>query len=192
MGVRAPGLFDLDLPDGFRYQADVITPDAEAALVGEFARVPFTAFTMRGVSARRRVAFYGRAYDAALTDALPIPPFLLNVLEVIATWAAVDAAAFDMVLVTEYPAGAPIGWHRDAPQYGTVAGLSLLSACRMKFRPYRRPSTTLTERRTATHELTLEPRSAYLLAGASRWRYEHHIPAVDALRYSITFRTPRR
>ena len=38
------------------------------------------------------------------------------------------------------PSGTPIGWHRDALQYDIVAGLSLLSACRMKFRPYRSPS----------------------------------------------------
>jgi hypothetical protein len=40
-----------------------------------------------------------------------------------------------MALINEYRPGAPIGWHRDAPQYEVVAGLSLLSACHMKFRP---------------------------------------------------------
>jgi alkylated DNA repair dioxygenase AlkB len=37
--------------------------------------------------------------------------------------------------------------------------------------------------------ITLEPRSACLMAGESRSAYEHHIPAVAARRYSITFRT---
>jgi alkylated DNA repair dioxygenase AlkB len=37
----------------------------------------------------------------------------------------------------------------------------------------------------------LARRSAYLLTGESRSAYEHHIPAVAALRYSITFRTLR-
>lgn len=36
-----------------------------------------------------------------------------------------------------------------------------------------------------------EPRSGYLLRGPSRTEWEHSIPAVDALRYSITFRTFR-
>jgi DNA oxidative demethylase len=36
-----------------------------------------------------------------------------------------------MALVNEYPPGAPIGWHRDAPQYGIVIGISLASTCRM-------------------------------------------------------------
>ena len=106
----------------------------------------------------------------------------------------VDAHAFAMALVNEYPPGAPIGWHRDAPEYDIVAGISLLSSCRMKFRPYVRPTKGLSgERRprTATHEITLERRSAYLMTGASRNAYEHHIPAVATLRYSVTFRTLR-
>jgi len=38
---------------------------------------------------------------------------------------------------------------------------------------------------------TAEPRSAYLLNGPSRTQWEHSIPAVDHLRYSITFRNLR-
>jgi alkylated DNA repair dioxygenase AlkB len=101
-----------------------------------------------------------------------------------------------MALINEYAPGAPIGWHRDAPQYGIVAGVSLLSSCRMKFRPYvspaaRRPAAGRGPR-TATHEIVLERRSAYLMTGEARNAYEHHIPAVGELRYSITFRTRRQ
>jgi alkylated DNA repair dioxygenase AlkB len=99
-----------------------------------------------------------------------------------------------MALINEYPPGAPIGWHRDAPQYGIIAGLSLLSSCRMRLRPYISPSDlpSRTGRpRRATHELTLVPRSAYLLAGEARSDYEHSIPPVKDRRYSITFRTLR-
>jgi alkylated DNA repair dioxygenase AlkB len=38
-------------------------------------------------------------------------------------------------------------------------------------------------------EITLKPRSAYVLAGAARFTWQHSIPATKALRYSITFRT---
>jgi alkylated DNA repair dioxygenase AlkB len=99
-----------------------------------------------------------------------------------------------MALINEYRPGAPIGWHRDAPQYDIVAGVSLLSSCRMKFRPYVRPGAQRAaegRRRSATHEILLERRSAYVMTGDSRSAYEHHIPAVDTLRYSITFRTLR-
>jgi alkylated DNA repair dioxygenase AlkB len=123
-----------------------------------------------------------------------MPALLLPLRDAIAVWARVDAHAFAMALINEYPSGAPIGWHRDAPQYGIVAGISMLSSCRMKFRPYVPPNARASvegRRRTATHEIALERRSAYLMTGESRNAYEHHIPAVAALRYSITFRTVR-
>ena len=105
--------------------------------------------------------------------------------------AGIDSEAFAMALINEYRPGTPIGWHRDAPQYDMVAGISLLSACRMKFRPYRSPSAPTSPRRSATHEIVLDRRSAYLMTGESRQAYEHHIPPVAQLRYSVTFRTLR-
>jgi alkylated DNA repair dioxygenase AlkB len=98
-----------------------------------------------------------------------------------------------MALINEYRPGSPIGWHRDAPHYDIVAGISLLSACRIKFRPYRSPSSTMLQsgRRAATHEVALARRSAYLMTQESRTAYEHHIPPVAELRYSVTFRTLR-
>lgn len=187
------GLFAADVPDGFHYQSDFISAGEEVRLAEEIGRLEFSDFEMRGVVARRRVAFFGASYDAAGAETPPIPAFLLPLGEKVAHWANVDADAFAMALVNEYRPGAPIGWHRDAPQYDIVAGISLLSACRMKFRPYVRPAAraAATGRRTATHEVLLERRSAYLITGASRSAYEHHIPAVGELRYSITFRTLR-
>ena len=67
------------------------------------------------------------------------------------------ADTFVHALTTEYVAGTPIGWHRDAPHFEIVAGLSLNGACRMRFRP-------LDERRH--HEvftLDLQPRSPYVM-----------------------------
>ena len=187
-------LFGVDAPSGFQYEDGFVTTEEEARLAEEIGRVEFSTFEMHGVAARRRVAFFGRSYDAGSAPALPLPSFLLSLRDKIAQWIGVDAGAFAMALINEYPPGAPIGWHRDAPQYDIVAGISLLSACRMKFRPYVRPderSTTAGARRAATHEIVLERRSAYLLAGEARNAFEHHIPAVKRLRYSITFRTLR-
>ena len=123
----------------------------------------------------------------------PLPAFLLPLRATIAQWAGVDADAFAMALINEYRPGSPIGWHRDAPQYDIVAGLSLLSACRMKFRPYRAPASPAlrSSRRSATHEIVLARRSAYLMTQESRSAYEHHIPPVAEFRYSVTFRTLR-
>jgi alkylated DNA repair dioxygenase AlkB len=187
-------LFEAETPSGFRYRDDFITRDEEASLAAGIARVAFAAFEMRGVVARRRVAFFGMSYDAGGAARLPVPEFLWPVREQIAAWAQLDPEAFAMALINEYPPGAPIGWHRDAPQYDIVAGISLLSSCRMTFRPYLSPAGQAAvkgARRLASHAITLERRSAYLMTGAARNAYEHHIPAVATLRYSITFRTLR-
>ena len=184
-----PGLFDPELPAGFRYRADFISEADERVLLDAIAGVTFSDFEMRGVVARRRVAFFGQSYDRG--SAGEIPPFLLPLRAALAEWAGLDAGAFAMALINEYRPGTPIGWHRDAPQYDIVAGLSLMSACRMKFRPYRSPSAAAPSRRMATHEILLERRSAYLMAGKARQAYEHHIPPVSELRYSVTFRTLR-
>jgi len=188
-------LFDLshdDVPSGFRYHRDFITSDEEATLAEEIARVEFSTFEMRGVVARRRVAFFGISYGSGGEATSPMPPFLIPLRDKVASWAGVEPDGFVMALVNEYSPGAPIGWHRDAPQYAIVAGVSLLSSCRMKFRPYLRPGAQAgSARRTATHEVTLERRYAYLLTGQSRSAYEHHIPPAATLRYSVTFRTLR-
>ena len=186
------GLFPPDLPPGFRYEEGFLAAEDEQALLADIGEVRFAAFEMRGVVARRRVAFFGHAYDAS-RPAVPMPGFLEPLRTAAAGWAGVGADALAMALINEYPPGGPIGWHRDAPQYDVVIGISLKSSCRMRLRPYVAAGTAAgSTRRTTTHELTLAPRSIYLLAGAARSAYEHSIPAVDALRYSITFRTLRR
>jgi alkylated DNA repair dioxygenase AlkB len=86
------------------------------------------------------------------------------------------------ILVTQYAPGTPIGWHRDAPQFERIAGVSLAGACRMRFKPFEgTPADIL--------NLALEPRSAYALTGPARWRWQHSIAPTPGLRYSITLRT---
>jgi alkylated DNA repair dioxygenase AlkB len=152
---------------------------------------------MRGAIARRRTTHFGWTYgyySRRTEPGPPLPDFLLPLRARSGAWAGIDPELFVEALVTEYPPGAPIGWHRDAPMFGDiVAGISLLSSCRMKFRPYVSPSAIKAEAgpRRTTHEMELENRSGYLITGASRSEYEHSIPAVERTRYSITFRTVR-
>jgi len=186
-----PGfLFTPAVPEGFHYRAEFVTAAEERELAVALERISFSDFEVRGVIAKRRVAFFGHSYGHDLVP--PIPEFLLPLRTALAMWAGIEPGAYVMGLVNEYRPGSPIGWHRDAPQYGQVAGVSLLSSCRMKFRPYapsrRDPSEAP---RRATHQIVLEPRSAYLMTGAARASYEHHVPPVAAFRYSITFRTLR-
>ena len=186
-------LFGVDAPPGFRYRAELIGEAEEQALVEQIGAVQFSTFEMHGVIARRRVAFFGQSYDARGTVALPLPEFLLAIRSRLAEWVGIEADAFAMALINEYREGAPIGWHRDAPQYQLVAGLSLLASCTMKFRPYVSPSAVPGRAvRRATHEVLLERRSAYVLSGEARSAFEHHIPPASQLRYSVTFRTLRK
>lgn len=187
MDPRQASLFDDPAPGppGFVYRSEMIDPDEEAALAEALAGLDLRAFEMRGYVARRRVASFGVRYEGAgqgLEDGPAIPDFLRPLRRKAAVFAGLEPEDLVHALVNEYPAGAPIGWHRDRPAFGRVVGFSLLSPCVMRFR---RPREAGWERRS----LTLEPRSAYGLAGEARFVWEHSIPAVEALRYSITFRT---
>jgi alkylated DNA repair dioxygenase AlkB len=187
MDPRQASLFDDPAPGppGFVYRSETIDPDEEVALVAALAVLDLRAFEMRGYVARRRVASFGRRYEGAgqgLEDGPPIPDFLLALRRKAAAFAGLAPDDLVHALVNEYPPGAPIGWHRDRPAFGRVVGFSLLSPCVMRFRRSRESGW---ERRS----LTLEPRSAYGLTGEARFAWEHSIPAVEALRYSITFRT---
>jgi len=184
-----------ELPPGFSYDLEFVGPPEAAELTRNISQLELSTFQMHGVAARRRTAHFGWSYGyESRTGApgTPIPPFLLDVRARLAAWASIKPEAFEEALVTEYAPGAGIGWHRDAPMFGDViAGVSLGAAARMRFRPYERPSIRSAESapRRTSHALTLEPGSAYLITGIARRDYEHSIPPVDALRYSITFRT---
>ncbi len=122
---------------------------------------------------------------ASVAEAEPLPTWLVPLRARGAALAGVDAAALVEALVQHYPVGATIGWHRDAPAFGLVVGISLGSAARLRFR---RGSTG----RWTTWELELAPRSAYVLAGEARRSWQHSIPPTKGERYSITFRTLRQ
>jgi alkylated DNA repair dioxygenase AlkB len=176
------------LPEGFRYQPDLVTVADEEELLEHIRRLPLKEFEFQGFVGKRRTTSFGWRYDfneRALRSAEPIPPFLLRLREAAARFAGLAPEQLQQALVIEYDAGASIGWHRDKAVFGDVIGISLLSPCRFRFR---RKAGTRWERAS----LTAEPRSAYLLRGPSRTEWEHSIPAVDALRYSVTFRNLRQ
>jgi alkylated DNA repair dioxygenase AlkB len=175
------------LPEGFRYRADVISAADERALLAHVRALPFREFEFHGYTGKRRTVSFGWSYDfeaRTLREADDLPDFLVSLRAVAARFADLPAEALQQVLVTEYDAGAGIGWHRDKAVFGDVVGISLLAPCRFRLRRQRGDAWE----RAA---LIAEPRSAYLLRGPSRTEWEHSIPAVDACRYSVTFRNLR-
>ena len=176
-----------DLPEGFVYREDVLSSDEEARLVEGLRTLAFGEVRMRGQVARRRTIHFGWTYGYEtwrVEPGPPIPEFLVGLRALAARLAAVEREALAEVLVTHYPPGAGIGWHRDAPAFGVVVGVSLLGACRLRFQQGRGAA-------RKTRALTLAPRSAYVLDGAARWQWQHAIPPGREERYSVTFRTLR-
>ena len=187
--AEQPDLFEAAdaLPEGMRYTPEVITHDEEQALLGELSVQPFREFEFHGFLGKRRTVSYGWHYDfngGGLKNATAIPAFLRPLRERAAAFAGLSPAALEHALLIEYAAGAGIGWHRDRPQFGDVIGVSLLAPCTFRLR--RKHGATWQRR-----SIVAAPRSAYLLRGASRTQWEHSIPLLATLRYSITFRTLR-
>lgn len=183
----ARGAVDV-VPAGFLYREDFISPDQERELLQRLAEVEFGEVLFHGYPAKRTVAHFGVDYEydsGRVTTTGTMPEWLLSLRDACAELAGIEPERFVEALITRYPAGSTIGWHRDAPAFGSsVAGVSLGSPCRMRFR------------RTAggvahAYEQELKPRSAYVMSGAARWSWQHHIPAVKELRHSITFRSLR-
>ena len=174
-------------PAGFRYGAQLLGPEVESSLVAGIRGLDFAPYEFRGFAARRRVASFGIGHGYRTrqsADASSMPVFLRPLRKTAAAFAGLAADEFVQVLVTEYTPGTPIGWHRDRPQYGIIVGVSLLSSAILRFR-------CQVGAGWARHAQLLEPRSLYVLSGPARELWQHSIPAVDALRYSVTFRTLR-
>lgn len=185
--LDAFGEEDPRVPGGFRYAPEVISRQLEGALLERFPELPFREFEFHGYVGKRRTISFGWRYEfgsETLHEAEPLPDFLLEARDAAARFAGVPPDALPHALVTEYSAGAAIGWHRDKGVFGDVVGLSLRAPCTFRLR---RRSGTKWDR----YSVIAEPRSAYLMTGPSRTEWEHSIPAVQELRYSVTFRTLR-
>jgi len=173
------------LPNGFKYRPAVAMPGEEMELLEQFPALDFKPFEFHGYFGNRRVVSFGWHYDFAASQVrrvADLPDFLLPLRDRAALFAGIDPAALEHALVTEYSPGAGIGWHRDRPVFDDVIGISLGAPCRFRLRRKQGASW----QRAA---LTLEPRSAYLLRGPVRREWEHSIPPVEHLRYSVTFRS---
>ena len=173
------------LPDGLIYRASFLSTREEASLLARLANLPFKPFEFQGFVGKRETISFGWSYrfdGSGLHEATPMPGWLRPLCERAAAFAGIAPDLLEHALLIRYGEGAGLGWHRDRPVFGDVIGISLLAPAPLRFRwkegaKWRRST------------LEVEPRSIYLLRGAAREQWEHSIPPVEALRYSITFRT---
>jgi len=176
-------------PEGFVYQADFLSAAWERELLRGIRALPFEHAPYHEWQARRRIVAFGGRYDferRVVEAAPPLPQFLVPLRAAVAAWAGVAPAEFAQAMVTEYAPGTPLGWHRDAPQYEHVAGVSLMGHARLRLRPWPPQRNA-----RATHAIELAPRSVYALRAAVRWAFQHAVSPTRELRYSVTFRTRR-
>lgn len=178
------------VPDGFTYRDDFLDPDDEQELLRIVGQEALQPLVFQGFEAKRKVKSYGYHYhfdSRTITEGLPIPEGYRWLLDKVAAATGLPATALKELLVTEYPPGSVINWHRDAPPFELVIGISLLSDCTFRFRPYGRDKRT----QRSVISLPVRRRSLYIMGGESRSGWEHSTAPVHAVRYSLTIRTLR-
>ncbi|MFT3815707.1 MAG: alpha-ketoglutarate-dependent dioxygenase AlkB [Acidovorax sp.] len=175
---------------GLRYETGFLSVQEEAALLEVVRTLPLHAARYKAYLARRRVVSFGGSYDFkanVLRPGQPLDDRLAPLRDCVARWLGVDPERLVQVLVAEYAPGTPLGWHRDVPDFETIVGVSLGSEAVLRFRPY--PPDDAARRQVLQFEVA--PRSIYQMAGVARWGWQHSVPPVKALRWSITFRMSR-
>ena len=186
-GWRCEGIEER--PKGFAYRDEFVTPAEELDLIELAAGLEMHHVVIHDQSSRRLVRHFGFGYDYVrrqVREGDPLPPDLEPLRRRAEEFAGLEAGSFVEALLTYYPVGASIDWHADAPPFGDrIVGVSLGAPSKLQLRA---------GVGAARHvfELSLEPRSAYLLSGVARYKWQHHIPPTKGDRYSITFRTLRR
>jgi len=178
-------------PEGFSYFPHFISREEEVLLLKEVEQTALHTFTFQGYEARRRVASFGQDWSferRELSSGKPIPGAFYPLIDKIAAKLSLGREDFAELLVTEYPAGAVINWHRDAPPFDLIAGVSLLTDATFRLRPYEKEK----QGRGSVISFSVQRRSLYVMKGPSRSHWQHSIAPVKAVRYSITLRTLRK
>ncbi|PNQ04011.1 2OG-Fe(II) oxygenase [Sphingobium sp. SA916] len=178
-------LFGQPLLPGLHQAENFITPEEERALIAQIDAVDLSPFRFQQWTGKRLTRSFGWSYDfqtGAFAPTEPIPNWLQSVKARAARFAGIEPADLVQALVIRYDPGAGIGWHRDRPVFEHVVGISLGEPATMRFR--RRLGSQF-QRASAP----LVPRGIYHMAGEARHLWEHRIAEMEAVRWSITFRS---
>ncbi len=165
-----------------------ITHVVKSKLYEEITKIGLRNFNFQGYEARRRVASFGYDYsfeNGTLSKGKNIPPIFDFLIEKVSKYLFVTQGKFAELLVTEYPVGSVINWHRDAPPFDLIACISLMADCTFRLRPNDKAKQT----RAFVISFPVKHRSLYVLQGPARTDWQHSITPVKQIRYSITLRT---
>lgn len=177
-------------PAGFAYTPDFISADEEMRLYEEISKIELHNFNFQGYTANRKVASFGYDYsfeNGKLSRGKEIPTVFDFVIKKVGDHLRVPQAEFAEFLVTEYPPGAVINWHRDAPPFDIIAGISLMADCTFRLRPQDKAK----QGRGSVISFPVKRRSLYIIQGTARSDWQHSITPVKQTRFSITLRTLR-
>jgi len=175
-------------PSGFSYFPDFLTVEEEDLLIDAISQVELHTLIFQGFEAKRKVESFGYNYHfdtRKVSPGEPIPESFRFLLEKVAAFISLPPADLAEMLLTEYPEGSVINWHKDAPPFGIIIGISLLSDCVFRLRPYDKSLRS----RGALRSIPVARRSIYILRDEARYDWEHSTAPVSGKRYSVTFRT---
>ena len=183
-------LFPLErkYPPGFSYEPNFLNQAEEHQLIDFIQTIDLHKFVFQGYEAKRMVASFGYDYnfaDRKLKKGEDIPREFDPLIQKVSVYSRIAKERFAELLITKYPVGSVINWHRDAPPFEVIAGISLASVCTFRLRQYKKDEQT----RRSSVSIPLERRSLYVISGESRAFWEHSTTPVKEVRYSITLRT---
>ena len=185
--VRQADLFGAPLLPGLAYRDAFTDAGEEGGLIAHIEAAGLTPFQFQQWEGKRLTRSFGWTYDfqtGRFAPGEPMPDWIIPLRARAAAFAGIETASLEQALVIQYGIGAGIGWHKDRPVFEHVIGISLGAPAMMRFRRRREDGF---DRATAE----LAPSSIYHMQGEVRDDWEHSIAAMDAPRWSITFRSLR-
>lgn len=171
------------LPPGLKLAKEIVTPDEEAQLIDLIERSGLEPFALDPTNPRSTRTFgwlYHNA-DDSISWGEPLPEGFHAVRNRAAALAGITPESLIECMLIRYEPGSIIQPHLDKPAWNHVIGISLGVPTTMMFR---KP----VDGDYVHAEAYLPPRSMYLLIGEARHAYQHSLPPVEEVRWSITFR----
>ena len=179
---------DPTFPEGFSYVPDFLSEADESDLLAAINTIELQTFVFQGFEAKRKFASFGFDYSFSqrkLNRGKEIPEDFKYLVKRVASHLNIPQSSIAELLVLEYPPGAVINWHRDAPPFDIIAGISLLTDCIFRMRPHEKSK----QGRNAVISFPVQKRSLYIMRGPARSAWQHSTSPVPDTRYSITLRT---